>query len=345
MSCAICTTARPADPSRLGHPPSRRIDIQRVKESFTSRLSRPRSVSGGHDVGPLREIGTGVYIDGDAVHHAHVMPIWKLSKKQSSPDMRKVSSRKASAASHTESFPTASLERSTSTKAGLADGHFPPTTTNILHIQGLSDPRMPIRRTETPVEPEDFRDSNQNFDLAPPPPKQKVSTVDGLSVRLYSDDHLRLILRDSAYFTRFANFLGRYKPQTAALLTRYLDSQRAIKAVEYANAVADTIGPLPHDHGAFQPTSAAPLEATFEAMSRQAFDDLVDEALPAYISRTLIDVVGDIMIKDITGHTLPIMKDLVGGLSEVFCMTDPSVRDNPIVYASEGTDCHYRIER
>ncbi|PBP17489.1 white collar, partial [Diplocarpon rosae] len=33
---------------------------------------------------------------------------------------------------------------------------------------------------------------------------------------------------------------------------------------------------------------------------------------------------------------IPILRDLVGDLAEVFCLTDPSVHDNPIIFASQG---------
>lgn len=44
----------------------------------------------------------------------------------------------------------------------------------------------------------------------------------------------------------------------------------------------------------------------------------------------------DCVSKDITGQAIPVVQDLVGNLAEVFCLTDPSVHDNPIIFASEG---------
>lgn len=33
---------------------------------------------------------------------------------------------------------------------------------------------------------------------------------------------------------------------------------------------------------------------------------------------------------------MPAIRDMVGSLAEVFCLTDPGLPDNPIIYASEG---------
>ena len=88
-------------------------------------------------------------------------------------------------------------------------------------------------------------------------------------------------------------------------------------------------------------------------MRQSAFEQLLSEALPAYVTHNLIKVATEIMVNEITGRSTPIMKGLVSesdqmirlitnclqvsGLSEVFCLTDPKQEDNPIIYASEGS--------
>ena len=178
--------------------------------------------------------------------------------------------------------------------------------------------------------------TGQDFSLNIPPPKEPRKLLDNVAERLFSDDHLRIILRDPGQFLRFIAFVNRYRAQAAPVLTRFLETQKAIKAVEYANAIANTLGPVPGEHSNYTPVAAALLDGRFEARSRRAFENLVTEALPALITHTLVNVVTDVMVKEITGNTLPVMRDLVAGLNEVFCLTDPSVPDNPIVYASEG---------
>ena len=183
-------------------------------------------------------------------------------------------------------------------------------------------------------------DNAQNFDLKPPPPNSKVKNIDTLSESLFSGDHLRVILKDPSFFLRFTAFLNRYRPHSAPVLVRYLEAQKAMKAVEYANALADTIRPTPGEHSG--PCPAASIDPRFEGRSNRAFDTLVNEALPAYITSCLTKVVTESMVREITGQGMPVMRELVGGLAEVFCLADPSVKDCPIVYASEE---FYRTSR
>lgn len=180
----------------------------------------------------------------------------------------------------------------------------------------------------------------QNFDLKPPPPNSKVKNVDILSEQLFSGDHLRVILKDPSFFLRFTAFLNRYRPQSAPILVRYLEAQKAMKAVEYANALAETIRPIPGEKPS--PCPAASVDPRFEARSNRSFESLVNEALPAYITNCLTKVVTESMVREITGQGMPVMRELVGGLAEVFCLADPSMKDCPIVYASEE---FYRTSR
>lgn len=178
-------------------------------------------------------------------------------------------------------------------------------------------------------------DPSQSFDLRPPPPNKGIKLLDTQSDSMFSGDHLTTILRDPAFFLRFTAFLNRYKPHSAPVLVRYLETQKAMKAVEYANSVAYSIKPLPGDPPN-QSCPAASVDPRFEARAKKAFDQLVHDALPMYITHTLVKVVTEYMVREITGTTMPMMRELVGGLAEVFCLSDPSLRDNPIVYASEG---------
>lgn len=183
-------------------------------------------------------------------------------------------------------------------------------------------------------------DNIQNFDLKPPPPNSKVKNIDSLSEQLFSGDHLRVILNDPSFFLRFTAFLNRYRPQSAPILMRYLEAQKAMKAVEYANALAETMNSTPGEHSS--PCPAASIDPRFGERSNRSFESLVNEALPAYITSCLTKVVTESMVREITGQGMPVMRDLVGGLAEVFCLADPSVKDCPIVYASEE---FYRTSR
>lgn len=180
-------------------------------------------------------------------------------------------------------------------------------------------------------------DLNQSFDLRPPPPNKGIRLLDTVSDQMFSGDHLNTILRDPAFFLRFTAFLNRYKPHSAPVLVRFLEAQKAMKAIEYANAVAYSIKTLPGDAPGHPPCPAASVDPRFESKAKRAFEQLVQEALPMYVTHTLVKTVTEYMVREITGTTMPMMRELVGGLAEVFCLSDPSLPDNPIVYASEGT--------
>lgn len=72
-----------------------------------------------------------------------------------------------------------------------------------------------------------------------------------------------------------------------------------------------------------------------EQKANSAFDALVVDDLPAYIAHQYTQVVSVSIAKRVTG-TLPAhLREASEGLAEVFCLTDPSRTDNPIVFASD----------
>ncbi|KAI9839996.1 MAG: hypothetical protein M1819_000188 [Sarea resinae] len=199
--------------------------------------------------------------------------------------------------------------------------------------EGTVGSRTDEGRSSSPGNP---IDDPASFDLKAPPPNASNTSVEWLADRLFSEDHLKVILTDHALFLKFAAFLNKYKPHSAPVLIRYLETEKAIKAVEYANAIADSLPALPGEptEGIF---GAAMIDQRFQGRSRRALDELVTDALPAFITESLVQVVTECLVKKITGTIAPVMRELVVGLSEVFCLTDPSLPDNPIVYASDGT--------
>ena len=145
-----------------------------------------------------------------------------------------------------------------------------------------------------------------SYDLKAPPPSQPLSNIELLAERLFSVDHLKLIIKDHTLHTRFASFLSKYRPHASQALQRYLEAQKAVAAVEYANAIAEKLSP-----GAI----AALLEDGFEESSRTAVDELINDALPGFITHRLVQIVTDTLVKEITGQNTPIMRELVAGLS------------------------------
>lgn len=188
------------------------------------------------------------------------------------------------------------------------------------------------RNNDTPPTTTNDSEEQGDYDLKPPAPKHGYSNVETLATRFFSSDHLDLILRDPALGPRFTKFMETYKPQHAKMLKQYIESKKALIAIEYANAIADSI---PATSGG-PPCAAASLDDTFEEKTRQTSEYLVEEALPAYLTNRLVASITDVLVKEITGNSSPMMRDLVPSLAEVYCLADPSLPDNPIVYASDG---------
>ncbi|KAI0472175.1 hypothetical protein GGR56DRAFT_110654 [Xylariaceae sp. FL0804] len=174
-----------------------------------------------------------------------------------------------------------------------------------------------------------------SFDLvAPVQVSNPQFALETRSELLFSQDHLSVIFEDPLLLQRFANFLCASKPESVPLLVYYLDSLKALRAIGYANAIAESLTPV----GELDFTHENPSKTVNDqllAKSNAAFGTLAQEHLPAYITHTWIQSVS-ISIKRRIADTLPAhLRDLSEGLAEVLCLTDPSRPDNPIVFASE----------
>ena len=213
---------------------------------------------------------------------------------------------------------------------------------------GMSIPHQPHNSSEAPPLQRAMTDSQgqnadssdaMDFDLKAPAPKPRPPSVESLSELLFSAGHLNTILHDPREIARFTAFLNKFKPDYQPLILRYLETQKAIKAIEYANAVAEgaTVASEGEDNAVEKavPSVAATLDKAFEEASTASFAALVGTGLPMYITYCLTKLVSECLVNEITGKQTPMLRNLVGGLSEVFCLTDPTREDNPIIYASE----------
>lgn len=152
---------------------------------------------------------------------------------------------------------------------------------------------------------------------------------------LFSKEHLQIIFGDPGFLLRFTSFLGLHRPQSVPILVHYLDSLKALRAIHYANAILEGLDEVPgldFTIGGVEPsTNSALLKRATDA-----FDYLVREELPAYVTHEYIQIVSASIVARISGLLAPHLREASEGLAEVFCLTDPSRPDNPIVFASEG---------
>ncbi|KAF2823354.1 hypothetical protein CC86DRAFT_298701 [Ophiobolus disseminans] len=180
-----------------------------------------------------------------------------------------------------------------------------------------------------------LEDDPRSWDLvAPVENEKKQFSLEYQSEQLFSREHLQAIFQDTPSLLRFTNFLTTARPKSVPTLVYYLDAMKALRAINYANAVAEALDPI--NGLEFTETPARPtVNAVLEEKANRAFDVLVRDDLPAFITHVFTQVVSVSINKRITGNLPPMLREASEGLAEVFCLTDPSRTDNPIIFASE----------
>lgn len=182
-----------------------------------------------------------------------------------------------------------------------------------------------------------YADDPRNFDLIVSPPEENPGEyqLEARADQLFSQEHLKQIFADPKLLLHFSSFLNSHRPKSVRLLVYYLDSIKAITAIEYANGITEALDSL-HGHDFTKTAPPATANRALELRASEAFAALAKEELPAYVSYTWIQVVHESVQRRVTGTLAPHLREASEGLAEVFCLSDPSRPDNPIVFASEG---------
>lgn len=176
------------------------------------------------------------------------------------------------------------------------------------------------------------------YTLMLPPKPHNTTTLEDMSEKLFSSDHLSLIIKSPSLLRKFTKFITSYRPATSlAMLKYYLDGTKALRAVAYTNAIKDSLKPIPN----FPFTNMTCSLETFANQELQnrvkkSFDYLVEQELPRYITSVYSEIVNKNIFDKITGQlSSGISREVSESLAEVFCLTDPSRPDNAIIMASE----------
>ncbi|KAI9771866.1 MAG: hypothetical protein M1840_001636 [Geoglossum simile] len=180
-------------------------------------------------------------------------------------------------------------------------------------------------------------DESGSFDLLAPSESggHEAFSLENRMDLLISTKHLEVIFAETTSFSKFVEFLGNYRPGSVPVLAYFLGAKKALKAISYANAIAsETLRPIEGCQFSF--TYARPtVNSDLEEKASCAFEKIAREDLPAYITHIYIQNVRTSITRRITGTLTPHLREASEGLAEVFCLTDPSRPDNPIVFASE----------
>lgn len=176
-----------------------------------------------------------------------------------------------------------------------------------------------------------------SFDLvAPPAEAHQPFSLEIRTEQLFSREHLQVVFSNPTLLLRFTAFLSTHCPSSVPLLIYYLDALKALRAIKYSNAVAEALSPIRGHNFTTSPVQAT-INPVLEDKAAQAFDALVEDDLPAYITHMYIQIVSLSISQRITGTLAPHLREASEGLAECFVVTDVSRPDYPIVFASEGT--------
>lgn len=154
---------------------------------------------------------------------------------------------------------------------------------------------------------------------------------------MFSSNHMLKILNNPRYLAAFREFLLEERPRSMATLTYYLNANKALKAIEYANALVRlSVDVPPKEVQVGEGIVGVTSNKLLEQRVLDGLNALTAEELPAFVTSKCITITSRIVEERVRG-TLPMkFQGTSDALAEVFCLTDPSRPDNPIIFASEG---------
>lgn len=131
-----------------------------------------------------------------------------------------------------------------------------------------------------------------SFDLvAPAGDKPSLFSLEARSMQLFSSEHLKVIFSDATLLLRFTAYLSTHRPQSVPILIYYLDALKALKAIKYANAIAEALSPI-QGHGftsnVAPPPPISPWKTKRIKRSMHSSVTICPRTLPTCISKPLV---------------------------------------------------------
>jgi PAS domain S-box-containing protein len=174
-----------------------------------------------------------------------------------------------------------------------------------------------------------------SFDIVAPESKDyKAYSIEDRSELLFSKEHMGIILETPRLLGDFRSFLAASRPESLPLLAYYLETEKALRALKYANSVCAALKQL-YGHDFTTGSSGDVVNNNLQAKHDAAFETLAQRELPRYITNVWVDIVSHSMHRKITGSMPKDLHRSSEGLAEVFCLSDPARHDNPIILASD----------
>ncbi|KAJ6110552.1 hypothetical protein N7486_002787 [Penicillium sp. IBT 16267x] len=218
-------------------------------------------------------------------------------------------------------------------------------TTNELPMgMGITNDLTLLQQIHPYEDAEEFHPVNEegaSYDLIAPFEGDEVPLhkLERVSDVMFGTEHMLHILNNPRYLAQFRDFLLEERPRSVSTLTYYLNAVKALKAIEFANALVRLSTDVPPAAIQIVQQSSEAVGITANKALEQRVEDglraLTAEELPAFITSRCITITSKIVEERVRG-TLPMkFRDTSNALAEVFCLTDPTRPDNPIIFASE----------
>ncbi|KAI4237266.1 MAG: hypothetical protein LQ349_001983 [Xanthoria aureola] len=145
-------------------------------------------------------------------------------------------------------------------------------------------------------------------------------SIETRSELLFSRQHLELIFADKELSTLFGNFLRSYRPDSVPILGYYLETVKALKTLEYAEAVVKGLERIPGLEFTGD-SKGVTMTWVLEDKADRALDILTQNDLPAFIAYIYVCIVDLALVERVTGKADLETRDVAIGLAEVFTIS------------------------
>lgn len=163
------------------------------------------------------------------------------------------------------------------------------------------------------------RPESTDFDLQADIETGEVS-LETRSELLFSRQHLELIFADKELCTRFGTFLRTYRPDSVPILGYYLDTIKALRTLNYAEAVVKNLERIPGLEFTAE-SKGVTMTWVLEDKADRALDILAKNDLPPFIAYVYVSIVDVALVERVTGKADIQGNDVAVGLAEVFTIS------------------------
>ncbi|KAL9597276.1 MAG: hypothetical protein Q9219_005257 [cf. Caloplaca sp. 3 TL-2023] len=186
-------------------------------------------------------------------------------------------------------------------------------------IQATKHAQFETRAHQETKQPQP-RPKSTDFELQASTDTETVS-LETRSELLFSRQHLELIFADKELSARFGTFLRTYRPDSVPILGYYLDTIKALRTLQYAEAVVKNLERIPGLEFTSE-SKGVTMTWVLEDKADRSLDILAKNDLPAFIAYLYVCIVDLALVERVTGKADAEGSDVAIGLAEVFTISE-----------------------